>query len=51
MAFDVLSTKLYALQITDLIPPHSRGRPFHAQTQGKIERYHLSIKNIILLDN
>lgn len=31
--------------------PHSRGRPFHPQTQGKIERYHLSMKNIILLDN
>lgn len=30
---------------------HTRGRPFHPQTQGKIERYHRSMKNIILLDN
>ena len=31
--------------------PHTRGRPFHPQTQGKIERYHRSMKNIIHLDN
>jgi putative transposase len=30
---------------------HTRGRPFHPQTQGKIERYHRSMKNIIHLDN
>lgn len=30
---------------------HTRGRPYHPQTQGKIERYHRSMKNIILLDN
>jgi putative transposase len=29
---------------------HTRGRPFHPQTQGKIERYHRSMKNIIRLD-
>jgi len=29
---------------------HTRGRPYHPQTQGKIERYHRSMKNIILLD-
>jgi len=29
---------------------HTRGRPFHPMTQGKIERYHRSMKNIILLD-
>ena len=30
---------------------HTRGRPYHPQTQGKIERYHRSMKNVILLDN
>jgi len=30
---------------------HVRGKPHHPQTQGKIERYHRSIKNIIKLEN
>lgn len=30
---------------------HSRGTPYHPQTQGKIERYHRSMKNVILLDH
>lgn len=30
---------------------HTRGRPYHPQTQGKIERWHRSMKNQILLDN
>jgi len=30
---------------------HVRGRPHHPQTQGKIERYHRSMKNIIKLEN
>lgn len=30
---------------------HIRGRLNHPQTQGKIERYHRSMKNIIKLDN
>jgi putative transposase len=30
---------------------HIRGRVRHPQTQGKIERYHRSIKNIVCLDN
>lgn len=29
---------------------HIRGRPNHPQTQGKIERYHRSIKNVIKLE-
>jgi len=30
---------------------HTRGRPYHPMTQGKIERWHRSLKNIILLEN
>jgi transposase InsO family protein len=30
---------------------HTRGRPYHPQTQDKIERWHRSLKNQILLEN
>lgn len=30
---------------------HVRGAPFHPQTQGKIERYHRSMKNVIKLEH
>lgn len=30
---------------------HTRGRPYHPMTQGKIERWHRSLKNQILLEN
>lgn len=30
---------------------HVRGAPFHAQTQGKIERWHQTLKNRVLLEN
>jgi putative transposase len=31
--------------------PHIRGAPCHPQTQGKIERWHQTLKNRILLEN
>lgn len=30
---------------------HTRGKPYHPMTQGKIERYHRTMKNIIKLQN
>jgi putative transposase len=30
---------------------HTRSKPFHPMTQGKIERYHRSMKSVIRLDN
>ena len=30
---------------------HIKGRPYHPQTQGKIERYHRTMKNVINLNN
>jgi transposase InsO family protein len=30
---------------------HTRGAPYHPMTQGKIERYHRSLKNLINLDH
>ncbi|MCH7576147.1 MAG: transposase [Candidatus Marinimicrobia bacterium] len=30
---------------------HTRGAPYHPQTQGKIERYHRTMKNIVKLDH
>ena len=29
---------------------HIHGAPFHPQTQGKIERWHRSLKNVVNLD-
>jgi transposase InsO family protein len=30
---------------------HTRGRPYHPQTQGKIERWHRTMKNVVELEN
>jgi putative transposase len=30
---------------------HVRGAPYHPQTQGKIERWHQTLKNRILLEH
>ena len=30
---------------------HTRGKPYHPMTQGKIERWHLSLKSRMLLEN
>ncbi|PCJ96328.1 MAG: hypothetical protein COA45_11015 [Zetaproteobacteria bacterium] len=30
---------------------HTRGKPYHPMTQGKIERWHRTMKDKILLDN
>ena len=30
---------------------HTRSRPYHPMTQGKIERYHLTLKYVVTLMN
>ena len=40
-----LATYLETHQIT-----HTRGAPYHPMTQGKIERYHRSMKNVVKLE-
>jgi len=30
---------------------HTRGKPYHPQTQGKIERDHRTMKNVVKLRN
>ena len=37
--------------LNDIEMDHVRGAPTHPQTQGKIERYHRTMKNVIKLDN
>ena len=37
--------------ISDNKMSHVRGAPYHPQTQGKIERWHQTLKNRILLEN
>ena len=31
--------------------PHTRSAPYHPMTQGKIERYHRSLKNVVKLEH
>ena len=38
-------------RLTDAGMHHVRGAPSHPQTQGKIERWHQTLKNRILLEN
>jgi transposase InsO family protein len=45
-----ISTEL-AQYLKDKGMTHTRGKPYHPQTQGKIERWHRSLKNRILLEN
>jgi putative transposase len=45
-----LSTQLGSW-LTEHGMTHTRGKPYHPMTQGKIERYHRSMKNQILLEN
>ena len=37
--------------IIDNVMSHVRGSPYHPQTQGKIKRWHQTLKNRILLEN
>ena len=45
-----ISGKL-AEYIKDNNMSHVRGAPYHPQTQGKIERWHQTLKNRVLLEN
>ena len=36
--------------LEDQLMDHVRGAPYHPQTQGKIERWHQTLKNRILLE-
>ncbi len=40
-----------AAWLSDKKMDHVRGAPYHPQTQGKIERWHQTLKNRILLEN
>ena len=38
-------------ELADWIEDHVRGAPYHPMTQGKIERWHQTLKNRILLEH
>ena len=46
-----VSAELAASTTTNETCRHIRGAPYHPMTQGKIERWHLTLKNRILLEN
>ena len=37
--------------LKDRAMAHTRGKPYHPMTQGKIQRWHRSMKNEVLLEN
>ena len=41
----------FATWLTARAMAHTRGKPYHPMTQGKIERWHRSMQNQILLEN
>jgi transposase InsO family protein len=44
-------SKELKIYLEDREMPHTRGKPYHPTTQGKIERYHRTMKNLIKLDH
>ena len=44
-------SKELADYLADREMDHTRGKPYHPQTQGKIERYHRTMKNVVKLRN
>jgi putative transposase len=44
-------SKELAEYLDDKDMTHTRGAPYHPQTQGKIERYHRTMKNVVKLRN
>ena len=51
-----MSQKSSVMQLPQFVPKaltsdNLRGAPYHPQTQGKIERWHQTLKNRILLEN
>src|SRR3979411_1292842 len=47
----VISRAIFAKWLDERKIKHLRGAPYHPMTQGKIERWHQTLKNRILLEN